>query len=255
MNLSKRLLIIAIIFLCTAQQPHYVNAMQADPAELARKEQALKEHGFSKGPIPDAIVETMLGKSLPTSMTWPVGPTELRYLTIQHLGYDGQIHTGHMIVHRKVALEVLEIFAELFEAKFPIQRMELIDLYDADDNKSMAANNSSAFCCRAITDKPGTFSKHSYGIAIDINTLINPYIRWKPEEKKWAIYPKESVAFITLPEDGSYPIRDNDTHPGIIKKGDLCYNAFIKRGWIWGGEWDTRKDYQHFEKPIESIQK
>ena len=145
-----------------------------------------------------------------------------------------------MVVHVKLAQEVLGIFTELFECKFPIERMELIDLYDANDDRSMQANNSSAFCCRANTTFPGTFSNHSYGIAIDINPLVNPYIKGQR----------------VLPEAGKAYLDRTQPFIGIITASpdNACYKAFTSRGYEWGGNcWSDRIDYQHFSKKISDV--
>lgn len=208
---------------------------------------------FTAEPIPSHVLATMLGKSLPNDMGWPVHPDNLRYLTMSHWGYDGVVHVGHMVVHEAVAQEVLEIFKELFDNQFPIERMQLIDEYDANDDLSMEANNSSAFCCRYITDKPGTYSNHSYGLAVDVNPDTNPYIRWNPSQNKWVVYPKTGRRFVNLSDDGtSFPDR-TESYQGIIVKESLCYIAFKKRGWDWGGDWKNYKDYQHFAKDPKDI--
>jgi D-alanyl-D-alanine carboxypeptidase len=125
--------------------------------------------------IPVDIKKIMIGCSWKPEC--PVPLEDLRYLTASHWGYDDKEKIGHMVVHSKLADELLAIFYELYQEHFPIERIELIDLYDANDELSMTANNSSAFCCRAITNVPGTFSLHSYGSAIDINPLVNPYVK------------------------------------------------------------------------------
>jgi len=162
---------------------------------------------------------------------------DLSYLKIVHWGFDNTLHIGEMIVNKKLADEIIAIFTELLQAKFPIEKIRLIDEYDADDDKSMADNNSSALCCRPITGKK-KFSKHSYGIAIDINPIQNPYVKKSKN--------------IVLPPEGKKYIDRSKTQKGMILKDDPCYTAFTKRGWIWGGDWDplTRVDYQHFEKDL-----
>ncbi len=209
---------------------------------------------FTVKPIPERILATMIGKSLPHNVEWPVHPDDLSYLTISYWGYDDVVHVGHMIVYSKVASEIIEIFKELLDVQFPIERMELIDEYDANDDRSMEANNTSAFCCRCITDKPGQFSNHSYGLAVDVNPKTNPYIKWSTEKNKWIVYPETGKAFVDLPADGqSFPVRD-ESYRGIITYGNPCYRAFKKRGWDWGGDWSQEthgknyKDYQHFAK-------
>jgi hypothetical protein len=184
--------------------------------------------------IPPSIAELMTGRSW--KVDCPVPLSDLRYLSVSHWDYAGYIRIGHMVVHAKLADELVDIFKELFDHKFPIERMELVDLYDADDERSMAANNSSCFCFRANTTTPGIYSNHSYGIAIDINPLVNPYVRKKDD--------------VVLPAGGrAYLDRTSDYPGGITDSPDnACYKAFTSRGYEWGGSWPDRQDYQHFSK-------
>ncbi len=160
--------------------------------------------------------------------------TDLSYVQVPLFGFDGQEHVGELIVHQKVAREVEEIFHELFQAQFPIEKMRLIENYGANDLASMEDNNSSAFCYRFAVAKPGILSKHSFGLAIDVNPLYNPYV------KKELILPKSSARFV----DRSVYTK------GMVLHGDACHRAFCKRGWSWGGSWPDRQDYQHFEKEL-----
>lgn len=145
-----------------------------------------------------------------------------------------------MIVNKDMAQEVVEIFKELFDNQFPIERMQLIDEYDADDERSMAANNTSCFCAREITAKPGTWSNHTFGRAIDINPLTNPYVN--------------PIKNLIAPDIARGKFDDRTKkYIGMISgcANDVCYQAFAKRGWDWGGDWQERKgyvDYQHFAK-------
>jgi len=188
--------------------------------------------------IPETVKRMMVGCSWKPEC--PVSLENLRYVTVTHWGYDDAVHRGYLVVHTILADELLAIFSELFDAHFPIERMELIDVYGADDERSMAANNSSAFCCRAITNKPGTFSLHSYGVALDINPLINPYVKGDQ------VLPEEGRAFL----DRTRP------YPGIITKSldNACYRIFTRYGYEWGGDWESPVDYQHFQKRLEKLQ-
>ena len=169
-------------------------------------------------------------------------------LTIIHWGFDDTFHIGKMIVHKKLAQEVVEIFTDLLRAKYPIEKIRLIDEYDADDDKSMEDNNSSALCCRVITghekrENP-RWSKHSYGTAIDINTVQNPYVK---------LYKG-----LVLPPNGKDYVDREKLQKGMIIKDDVCYKAFVSRGWQWGGDWNPdppsgRVDYQHFDKDPASV--
>lgn len=158
---------------------------------------------------------------------------ELRYLKVIHTDKDQQIYVGELICNRAIADDIVEILKTLYLANYPIERMVLVDEYGADDNTSMRDNNSSAFNYRVIsgTDR---LSNHSWGVAIDINPLYNPYVRGSLIE----------------PIEGREYVDRTISHPYMIYKDDLCYREFIKHGFSWGGDWSKSKDYQHFEKPL-----
>ncbi len=160
---------------------------------------------------------------------------ELRYVRVTHMGFDGQSHTGELIVNKLIAEDAVEIFRELYRLKYPIERLELVDEYAADDNLSMAANNSSAFNYRVIegTDR---ISLHGYGLAIDINPLYNPFIH------------KVDGKLVVTPVSGAQYADRTLNCPYYIHAGDVCYQAFKKRGFTWGGEWPDHEDYQHFQR-------
>lgn len=162
---------------------------------------------------------------------------ELRYVSVLYWGFDHQPQVGELIVNKAIAEDVIEIFSELYEAKYPIERMVLVDEYAADDNTSMAANNSSAFNYRVI-EGTNRISKHSYGLAIDINPLYNPYVHTVDGER-----------VVTPVEGAKYEDRSLDC-PYYIHAEDICYQAFINRGFTWGGDWKDQKDYQHFQKVL-----
>ena len=145
---------------------------------------------------------------------------ELRYLKVLHIGYDGCPHQGELIVHHTVAKEVLEIFQALYEMSYPIEKMRLMNCYDGDDEWSMTDNNSSAFNFRYVTGDGGKkYSKHAYGLAIDLNPRVNPYIKGE----------------IVLPKNG-LPYINRDQHAlGMIKKDDAVYRLFKQYGWIYPG--------------------
>ena len=160
----------------------------------------------------------------------PVGTGDLRLLTLTYRGFDGAIHLGEMVVHEDHALSVVGVFKMLFEAGFPIQRMKLVDEYQGDDDASMEANNTSAFNCRLVTGSDDTWSQHSYGWAIDINPVQNPYVN----------------GGTVLPPAGSAYLDRSDVRKGMVIDGDEVVAAFASIGWEWGGDWVSLKDYQHF---------
>lgn len=160
----------------------------------------------------------------------PVPLSDLRLLTVDHWGFDGAERRGQLVVHGDEAEAVLGVMEELYAARFPIERMELVDAYGADDAASMAANNTSAFNCREVTGRPGVWSEHSYGRAIDINPVQNPYVMGD------TVLPPAGTAYANRAQDA----------PGMIHPDGPVVRAFADAGWSWGGSWDAPKDYQHF---------
>ena len=163
--------------------------------------------------------------------TWrpgcPVPLRELRYLRVSFVRFDGTAGYGRMVVHQDDARAVVGVFRSLYVQRFPIRRMRLVDAYGGSDDASMAANNTSAFNCRRVTG--GTsWSEHSYGRAIDVNPVQNPYVSGSTVE------PPAGEAYV----DRS-PLRK-----GMVTRG--VRSAFASIGWQWGGSWTTKKDYQHF---------
>ncbi|MGN9121025.1 MULTISPECIES: M15 family metallopeptidase [Turicibacter] len=156
---------------------------------------------------------------------------ELRYLKVLHFGYDGLFHVGELIVNVKVADEVLDIFKQLYLMRYPIEKLRVMSCYGGSDELSMEDNNSSSFNFRHVTDG-GKLSNHAYGLAIDLNPKVNPYV------KNDLVLPTNGLAYV-----------NRDQHVlGIIKKNDAVYQLFTSHGWTWGGDWTSLKDYQHFEK-------
>ena len=187
-------------------------------------------------PIPDDIFEKMQGKSYKENCTVP--REELRYLHILHVGFYNNTHEGELIVNKRIAEDVLDIFKELYKAGYQIEKVRLIDEYNAQDELSMRDNNSSAFNFRYISYST-TLSKHAMGLAVDINTLYNPYI--KQVDGRLNIEPANAVQYVDR----------NRQFPHKIDHQDLCYKLFTKHGFEWGGDWEDSKDYQHFEIKLE----
>ena len=186
---------------------------------------------FSINEIDENLYKKMIGNSIKNEDINKVDINNLRYLRVSHIGFDEETHVGELVVNKEVAEDIIEIFKELYEKSYKIEKIKLIDEYSGDDNLSMADNNSSSFNYRTIPGKE-KLSNHATGRAIDINPLYNPYI------VNGKILPPngEKYADRSLPDDR------------YIRKNDFVYNTFIKYGWSWGGEWLHAKDYQHFEK-------
>ena len=194
---------------------------------------ATSDDAFYAIPIPDEIFAKMQGKSYKDDCTIP--RDNLRYIHVLHKNIEGETLEGEMVCSKLIAEDLLEIFRELYEQSYPIEKMRLIDEYDANDELSMTDNNSSCFNYRTISHT-NKISKHGLGVAVDINTLYNPYTKVVDGER--IIEPAAGAPY--LDRDADFPYK--------IERGDLCYNLFISHGFEWGGDWPDRKDYQHFEK-------
>lgn len=206
---------------------------QVKESEAENQETGENEPEFLSSEISDEIFDRMYGKSYKDDCTVP--REELRYLKLAHYGFDGRVHQGELVVNVSIADEVLDIFKELYEIQYPIEKMHLIDDYDADDERSMADNNSSAFNYRVISGT-SKLSNHSKGLAIDINPLYNPYVHKNTGTEAWE--PANAAAYT----DRSLEFEHK------IDEADECYRIFTEHGFSWGGSWSSSKDYQHFEK-------
>ncbi len=187
----------------------------------------------TEGPIPDSIWNKMQGVSWHANLPCPKR-ADLRLLRVPHVDFNGRTRTGQLIVAADVAGDMLNIFAEIHAAGYPIQSMKLVHQFRGDDGFSMAANNTSAFNCRLVggTDR---LSQHALGRAIDINPVQNPYVKGRR----------------TSPSAGVDFDERGERQPqvkGVITPGDAVVTAFTKRGWGWGGNWSSSKDYQHFSQ-------
>jgi hypothetical protein len=169
----------------------------------------------------------------------PVKVEDLRLVKVPYFGFDNKSHIGEIIVHKSVAKEVLSIFKELKRIKYPIEKVNLVSKYGGNDSLSMKSNNTSAFNCRLMTGSRTKYSKHSYGKAIDINPIQNPYVKGK------RVLPKEGVIYIGK---NRIHLSNQVDDRAMLIKGDRAVDIFKKYGWIWGGDWRTLKDFQHFEK-------
>ena len=219
---------------CRAEEQHTVAWRPGTTVTLHE----VSAHGMDKcfyaEAIPDAVFERMKGKSYKSYCQ--VKRSDLRYVRVLHYNINGEIKVGELVCHKSVAADMVDIFRNLFRAKYSIERMRLIDDYGADDEKSMEANNTSCFNFRHVagTKVP---SNHSWGKAIDINPLYNPYVK-RMKNGTIMVSPKSGRRYADRSRDFSYKIDRND----------LCYREFIRHGFTWGGGWKSAKDYQHFEK-------
>lgn len=195
------------------------------------------KEGFSYGKITKSVKKRINGVSYKKNKY--ITYDDLRYVRVKYYNYKGKEKEGELIVNRLIAKDITEIFYELYEMQYPIRRIKLVDEYEADDNKSMEADNTSAFNYRIIAGSENNLSMHALGLAIDINPKINPCVGGAH-----GIVPPNGKAYAQRKASeckGKYA--DN-----MIHKDDEIYNIFKKHGFSWGGEWDNMKDYQHFYK-------
>ena len=186
---------------------------------------------FFETEITDSIFDRIKGNSFKEDCTVP--RETLRYLRILHWGPGGTT-AGELICDKSVSRALLDVFKELYEEKYPIEKVRLIDEYGADDEASMADNNSSCFNFRKVPGKD-KLSLHSLGLAVDINPFYNPYVRTNAD------------GVLCCSPEGSQPYMDRGkAFLYKIEADDACVRIFARHGFLWGGDWTTCKDYQHF---------
>ena len=169
--------------------------------------------------------EAVSGKNIPQTII-----ENLRLVNVYYYGFDDKLHQGQLVVHKDVVLDIIEIFEFIRESNFPISKVIPISKYGWSDEKSMQDNNTSAFNYRYISGSR-VISNHASGLAIDINPNLNPYIKNGS----------------SLPTNCVY----DTTKPGTISESSQLVKEFKLRGWQWGGDWKSIKDYQHFEKKLD----
>ncbi len=192
---------------------------------------SLLEKTFCIAEIDNEIFSRIDGKSYRKNCPVPIA--DLRYLKLLHKNLSGEILMGEMICNAQIAAALIDIFKKLFTENYPIDKIRLIDEYDADDELSMRDNNSSCFNFRYVSHTT-EISAHGYGLAVDINPLYNPYIKFVDGKK--IIEPATAADFEDREKIFPYKITEND----------LCYKLFAEHGFSWGGNWLDKKDYQHF---------
>ena len=168
--------------------------------------------------------EAVAGQNIPQSVL-----ENLRLVNVYYYGFDDKLHKGQLVVHKDIVLDMIEIFEIIRESRFPIGKVIPISKYGWSDEKSMQDNNTSAFNYRFISGSR-VISNHAAGLAIDINPSLNPYIKNGN----------------SLPENCIY----DTTKAGTILSDSELVKEFNRRGWEWGGDWKSLKDYQHFEKKL-----
>lgn len=219
------------------------------------------EDGFFYQPLNDDVIARITGISYPVSET--IAPAlalsatnvisdeeadtlaisfdDLRYMNVLYYDFNGEIQTGELICNKGIAQDLVEIFYELYLNEYQIEKIRLIDEYNGDDTASMLDNNTSCFNYRMV-DGTTSLSKHAIGCAIDINPFYNPYV----------VFNKDGSGEHYISPEGSELYADRSQNfPYKIDENDLCYKLFKEHGFTWGGNWNSCKDYQHFQKVID----
>ncbi len=217
----------------TTESPYSTPAITNQPAL------AITDH-FYYAPLTDEQKEYITGCSYPdTTDELAISYDDLAYLHVIHYDFEGNLAEGELICNVAIAEDLKDIFYELYLNEYRIESIELIEKYDGDDTKSMEANNTSCFNYRVVEGSKN-LSKHAYGLALDINPFYNPYITYNKDNS------------INISPEGSEPYADRTADfPYKIDENDLCYKLFKEHGFVWGGDWNSCKDYQHFQKTLE----
>lgn len=213
-----------------------VESEEEDIEMITNSERTTYQDGFYYEPLSDTVKQRITGISYPEEgCTVPY--EDLHYVGLLYVDFNGETQNGELICHREIAPDIVEIFYELYKNDYRLERVRLIDEYNGDDTSSMLDNNTSCFNYRVV-DGTTSLSKHAYGCAIDINPFYNPYVVFnKDGSGETYISPKGSEIYADRSQDFPYKIDEND----------LCYKLFISHGFTWGGNWNSSKDYQHFQ--------
>ena len=209
-----------------------VTTQVTESTENMENEEIIEE-SFYYTEITDEIKDRIVGKSYPSDVkNAKIGFEELNYLHILYYDFENEVQEGEIICNKAIRDDLLEVFQELYEAKYQLCSVRLVDDFDANDEMSMEANNTSCFNYREIRDT-GVLSRHGLGLAIDINPLNNPCVIGDSYE------PLTAGEFVDRSKDFDHKIDEDD----------LAYKLLTEHGFFWGGSWKSVKDYQHFEIP------
>jgi hypothetical protein len=166
----------------------------------------------------------------------PVALSELRLLSVSHVGFDGDTHIGQLVVNRDVARPLVNVFRRLYALRFPIRHLRVADIYGPRRLWPKDGDVSGSFWCREAVPSPctggtgtGSWSNHAYGHAVDLNPVENPY-----------------VGCGRTRDPASRPYFDRSRlRRGMVTPAVVA--AFRSIGWGWGGAWTgSTKDYMHF---------
>lgn len=233
-------------------------ATAPDDSDSISPDRIVYQEGFYYEPLSDEIRARITGISYPVSeseasslnllnpntlkgdQSPAISYDDLRYLSVLHYDFNGNVQTGELICNKGIVEDLAEIFYELYLNEYQIEKIRLVDEYLGDDEASMEDNNTSCFNYRTVPNS-NSMSKHALGCAIDINPFYNPYIVTNRAEGTTTVSPAGSDTYVDRSASFEHKI-DTD---------DLCYRLFKEHGFEWGGSWKNSKDYQHFQKVVE----
>lgn len=205
-------------------------AAQPTPPELVDRRLETPDHlpppaTDEFAPVVQDVPDDVLARS-----TWspecPVARRDLRYVLVTFWGFDGETHTGELLVHADVVDAVVAGFAHLHERRFPIEEMRVVTEADLDAPATGDGNNTTAFVCRPSRGST-SWSEHAYGRAVDINPFHNPYVKGE----------------VVLPELATAYVDRAAQRPGMLTDADV--EGFVRSGWGWGGRWSSLYDWMH----------
>ena len=169
--------------------------------------------------------------------TWqegcPVAPADLAWLRVAFRGFDGERHSGELLVAASAAEDLRQVFRDLWRARFPLERVAITPRSALDAPPTGDGNDTAAFVCRPVTGG-SSYSRHAYGLAIDVNPFQNPYLKGSGPDR------------VVLPELASAYLDRSRRAPGMVHADGPVVAAFARIGWEWGGGWRSLKDWQHF---------
>lgn len=170
----------------------------------------------------------------------PVHYCRLKVVEVSFEGFDDEVNQGSFLVLDIIAKQVEELFKELRQIEFPIQKILPMEKFGGDDVLSMEANNSSAFNGRLVA-RTNRWSSHAYGVAIDINPIQNPYLLLNKQRELVEVIPPEGKSFLDR----------TDQRKGMVEEivPILANYGFTE----WGGNWKDKPDYHHFQMPWDQI--
>ena len=207
--------------------------------EIIPEDRVTYKEGFYYQPLDDTVIDRITGCSYPVledSESIEIGYDDLSFVVVQYVDFDFETRQGEIICNNSIAQDLVEIFYELYRNEYQLESIALIEEFDGDDYASCEANNTSCFNYREVVGS-SSLSKHALGLAIDINPLYNPYITYNGDGS-YNVYPENAADYVDRSKAFPYKIDEND----------LCYKLFTEHGFTWGGNWNSVKDYQHFQK-------